>query len=255
MQKIGIILYTQGNEKNLKRSIRSLQNFKSNTVIVHNDPLPKLFKFEDFKNILHVKSSNYLSTCYNAGIRQFLDSDVEHIFIINDIIEILDDSVFDQYISSSIKTNIEMFCSSRDIENGKDNNIKLKIDIGDCNLNLCHTFNGMLIYTRKSVYAKVGFFDERFKSAFEVSDLYKRCSDKGIVPPFGWFVDIDITQPNISYNTDSYSTYKFADDIEDRYIRGLKLFYMKYKVQIDKIYDTFSKQDVVNKIKKLASRK
>lgn len=259
--QIGIIVYTQGTETNLKRCLRSLQNLHNNLVVVSDGALQFNIK-KDYPNIntvIEFSSHKYPSTCYNAGIRHLLKTDVDHIFIINDCLEILSDDIFQKYIDVSTKTNIEILCSgnNEDDPTGQNNNIRLKVDIKDNILNLNKGFNGRITYIRKSAFKKVGFFDERYHAAFELADFYKRCSDRGLTTPFGWFPDISFDEHLIEENQvlyDNKQSYNL-DDIEDRMIRGMKVFYLKYKSQIADLYDLYSKIDVVNKLKLLSSRK
>ena len=44
----------------------------------------------------------------------------------------------------------------------------------------------------------------------------------------------------------------YEDNLEDRIIRGMKLFYMKYKCQISDLINTYSKKDVIQKLKNKA---
>ena len=86
MQKIGIILYTQGNPKNLNKALRGLQNFVGNIVIIHhgNSKLDIHFNNTDVitkYEVLQVDKQHHVSTCYNAGLRYFTTKpDVTDIF-------------------------------------------------------------------------------------------------------------------------------------------------------------------------------
>ena len=43
---------------------------------------------------------------------------------------------------------------------------------------------------------------------------------------------------------------RYEEDFEDRLVRGMKIFYLKFKCEIKDLVDTFSKQDVIDKLKK-----
>jgi len=106
-----------------------------------------------------------------------------------------------------------------------------------------------LVYLHKDIFKKVGFFDERFRATVEWSDMCYRISQKNLSTPFLWFLHLESVQSKIivAENDEMYQ-----DNIEDRIIRGMKLFYMKYKCQISDLINTYSKKDVIQKLKNKA---
>jgi len=259
MQNIGIVLYTKGNNsKNLKNALIAIEHLKDQTIVVCDGPSPKLPVLDNF-NVKEFKISVNTAGCYNYGIRHFLDKEVEHIFIISDQIMLLDDSVLSDYIKVSEQTNIEFLAYSRDEDDpyGKKNNNRLTVELKEgMQLLLSKGFNGHLMYCKKNVFEKVGFFDERYRSTFEASDFSKRCGDKGLTTPFGWFADIT-NKENILYqeNRQDYAHSSVnSETIEDRFLRGMKVFNLKYQAQFQDLLNIFSQKDVISKLKSLASR-
>ncbi len=248
MQGIGIVLFTLGG-KNLKRAMRGLTEFLDNTVIV-NDGKKESIDESKVKKYIKPAFVKYPSACYNLGIRELLkDESIEHIFIVHDTIEDIDDTLFQDYIDVANKTNLKTlyFCSPSDDPRGTFDNERLKINIGkDKEITLNMGTSGDLVYIHKDVFKKVGFFDERFRAAVEWSDFCYRVSQKNLSTPFLWFPHLDWARSKmiVSDNAEMYS-----DSVEDRIIRGLKLFHMKYKCQISELIDTYSKKDVINKLK------
>ena len=252
MQGIGIVLFTLGG-KNLKRAIRGLTDYLDKTVIVNDG---KKENVDETKVRKYIKPAyvKYPSACYNMGIRELLKDDtIEHIFILNDSIEILDDTLFEDYINAAKKTNLKSFyyCTGADDPTGTFNNERMKVDIGTGfdKMTLNMGTSGSLVYLHKDIFKKVGFFDERFKGAIEWSDMCYRISQKNLSTPFLWFPHLEAVDAKI-YVSDNEEIYK--DDMEDRIIRGFKLFHMKYKCQIQDLINTYSKKDVVQKLKKKA---
>ena len=141
MQGIGIVLFTLGG-KNLKRSLRGLTDVLDKTVVVNDG---KTIKPEDksllgvseglnIKKFINTVYDKYPSACYNMGIRELLkDESVEHIFIINDSIEILDDTLFQDFIDVHKKTKLKAlyYCRDEDDPRGSFNNTRLTVDLGD----------------------------------------------------------------------------------------------------------------------------
>lgn len=261
MQNIGIVLYTTGNnEKNLKTALKSVRHIKDQVIIVcdgelKNRKLVNGFKFKEFTQTL------YPAACYNHGIRHFLtNSDVEYIFILSDQIAILDDSVYTDYINVSNQTNIGLFVTGKDEDDpyGRNNNLRLTVAVKNgYNISLNKGFNGNLILLKKSTVVHAGFFDERYKGAFEIGDYYKKCADAGITTQFGWFADVQNVQDNILYQNNT-PTWQHPvlnhDSVEDRIIRGMKVFYMKYKAQFQDLLNIYTSKDVISRLQTLVSR-
>ncbi len=42
---------------------------------------------------------------------------------------------------------------------------------------------------------------------------------------------------------------RYEDELEERVLRGMKVFYMKNKCEIKDLIDVFSKKDVIQKLK------
>ena len=256
MQGIGIVLFTLGG-KNLKRSLRGLTDVLDKTVVVNDG---KTIKPEDksllgvseglnIKKFINTVYDKYPSACYNMGIRELLkDESVEHIFIINDSIEILDDTLFQDFIDVHKKTKLKAlyYCRDEDDPRGSFNNTRLTVDLGDNEITLNMGTSGSLVYLHKDVFKKCGFFDERYRAAVEWSDFSYRLSQQNLSTPFLWFPHVKSVGDKLIVNDNEVM---YEESMEDRILRGMKLFYMKYKCQIQDLINTYSKKDVITKLK------
>jgi hypothetical protein len=92
----------------------------------------------------------------------------------------------------------------------------------------------------------VGFFDERYRAAMEWSDLLYRISQRNLSTPFLWFPHVTSVENKLIFND---FTERYQDELEERVLRGMKLFYMKNKCEIKDLIDIFSKKDVIQKLK------
>lgn len=239
MQNVGIVLYTRGNTKTLHNALKSFVNFKNIFVVSSgNIKLDTPYK---------VLKDQVISVCYNYGIREFLDNnEIEYIVLVDESVLLLDDIVIEDCVKASKQTNIECFTLSNE------KNPRLEVQLKDnVNLVLSKEFDGAFCFIKKTAFEKVGFIDERYKYSFEISDFYKRCGDKGITSPFGWFAGVKNSYDNITMQKVNSIT---ASEVEDDIIRSMKVFYLKYKTQMSDILDTFTKNDVVKKLKLLSSR-
>tara|TARA_R110000787_G_scaffold244384_1_gene350301 strand:- start:1562 stop:2332 length:771 start_codon:yes stop_codon:yes gene_type:complete len=250
MQGIGIVLFTLGG-KNLKRALRGLTDVLDKTVVVNDGKDTKLGVSEEkkIKKFINTVYEKYPSACYNIGVRELLkDDSVEHIFIINDSIEILDDTLFQDYIDVHKKTKLKAlyYCTDDDDPMGKFNNVRLTVDLGDNELTLNMGTSGSLVYLHKDVFRKCGFFDERYRAAVEWSDFSYRLSQQNLSTPFLWFPHVKSVNDKLIVSDNNVM---YEESMEDRIIRGMKLFYMKYKCQIQDLINTYSKKDVISKLK------
>jgi len=250
MQGIGIVLFTLGG-KNLKRALRGLTDVLDKTVVVNDGKDIKLGVSEEkkIKKFINTVYEKYPSACYNIGVRELLkDDSVEHIFIINDSIEILDDTLFQDYIDVHKKTKLKAlyYCTDDDDPMGKFNNVRLTVDLGDNELTLNMGTSGSLVYLHKDVFRKCGFFDERYRAAVEWSDFSYRLSQQNLSTPFLWFPHVKSVNDKLIVSDNNVM---YEESMEDRIIRGMKLFYMKYKCQIQDLINTYSKKDVISKLK------
>jgi len=250
MQGIGIVLFTLGG-KNLKRALRGLTDVLDKTVVVNDGKDTKLGVSEEkkIKKFINTVYEKYPSACYNIGVRELLkDDSVEHIFIINDSIEILDDTLFQDYIDVHKKTKLKAlyYCTDDDDPMGKFNNVRLTVDLGDNELTLNMGTSGSLVYLHKDVFRKCGFFDERYRAAVEWSDFSYRLSQQNLSTPFLWFPHVKSVSDKLIVSDNNVM---YEESMEDRIIRGMKLFYMKYKCQIQDLINTYSKKDVISKLK------
>ena len=246
MQGIGIVVLTLGGSQ-LKKCLRGLTPFLDKTVVVNDGKKTDFNK--SVKKYISPTYTKYPSACYNMGIRELLkDETIEHVFIVNDTVEIIDDSIFQDYIDVANKTKLKALylCDNEDDPRGLNENTRLTIDLGDNTLTLNFGTAANLVYLHKDVFKKVGFFDERYRAAMEWSDLSYRISQKNLSTPFLWFPHVTSVENKIIFH-DHVERYK--DDLEERVLRGMKVFYMKTKCEIKDLIDVFSKKDVIQKLK------
>lgn len=246
MQGIGIVVLTLGGSQ-LKKCLRGLTPFLDKTVVVNDGKKTDFNK--SIKKYISPTYTKYPSACYNMGIRELLkDETIEHVFIVNDTVEIIDDSIFQDYIDVANKTKLKALylCDNEDDPRGLNENTRLTIDLGDNTLTLNFGTAANLVYLHKDVFKKVGFFDERYRAAMEWSDFSYRISQKNLSTPFLWFPHVTSVKDKIIFHD---HVERYEDDLEERVLRGMKVFYMKNKCEIKDLIDVFSKKDVIQKLK------
>ena len=151
-----------------------------------------------------------------------------------------------KFINKKTKLKALYYCTDDDDPMGKFNNVRLTVDLGDNELTLNMGTSGSLVYLHKDVFRKCGFFDERYRAAVEWSDFSYRLSQQNLSTPFLWFPHVKSVSDKLIVSDNNVM---YEESMEDRIIRGMKLFYMKYKCQIQDLIDTYSKKDVISKLK------
>ena len=106
----------------------------------------------------------------------------------------------------------------------------MKLDVKDDTVSLNYGTSGGFVYTHTDVYEKVGFLDERYRAAMEWSDFAYRVSQKNLSTPFLWFPSLESAKNKIVTNVNNDKRYE--EDFEDRLVRGMKIFYLKFKCEI-----------------------
>ena len=248
MQGIGVVIFSLGG-KCLKRCLRGLTDYLPNTVLVL-DNKATVNTDHKLRKIIKVGQTKYPSACYNMGIRELLkDDSIEHIFIVTDKCELIDDSVIQDYINAAGQLNLQglYYCTDEEDPKGENKNIRLKIDIKDNTLNLNYGVGGNFAYLHKDVFKKVGFFDERYKGTMEWADFAYRISQKNLSTPFLWFPSLESAREKIIINDNDTN---YTENAEDRLIRGMKVFYLKFKCEIKDLINIYTSKDIVQKLKK-----
>jgi len=254
MQNLGVILYTNGKERYLSKCYKGLINNNINNIVIVS--AGEIENEKNYEKAKIIKCNNLTkSICFNRGLRHFLnDENITDISIIHENIIIIDNTIFTDYEKLSEYTNCKIFCicTEKDDPYGKNNNKRLKLYTkNELYSNLYKASSNLLIYFKKSVVEKIGLFDERYHNFFEITDFYKKGGDFGLCTPLGWVMDSSASEKyyyiqDIAVNDNT----KYEDDM----LRGMKVFYLKYKTDMEKIINIFSKEDIITKLKNISSR-
>jgi GT2 family glycosyltransferase len=218
-KKIGVGVITCNRPHFVTPLVQSLVNnpFISHLTVVNDgDELSEDFhqilkqvtlKTEYEKNPINVGSG----MTKNRAMQSLLRNDCTDIFIIEDDMVILDDTVFLQYVAASTHTGIQHFnygpgspfnrkqtIQNYDLHNrhlletDSEPNPKLIVEYKN-NINIAlyeHTV-AMFSYFTKEVLATVGLINtDSFRSAFDHVEHTYRIIKAGFHPPFWWFADL-----------------------------------------------------------------
>ena len=188
---IGVVLLTYNRPDYYAKVLESLTNEEFDTLVVVNDGENAYVQDEDAEIVIRNKAQLGVATSKNIGIKALLnhDSDIQHIFIIEDDIIIKNPKVFREYIKAAESTGIHHLCYEKVAGNEKTLKYTLKQPDG-VKLGFYANPQGAFMYVNKSILKKLGMFDEGYTNAFEHIDFEYNLIKNGVAPPFWYFPDL-----------------------------------------------------------------
>lgn len=208
MSKIGIGLVTYNREERCKPIFEAIEKFmpKDSFFVVINDGAlyemgPKINKRELANyvgktgpvggNVRWHCNFEQMGVAYskNRALRILLQEECEHIFLIEDDIEILDGGVFEAYIKASETTKLRHFNFQHSNNGGKTHRARYQYPEGVV-IDLFRNPEAGFSYFHRSLLNEFGLFDPVYMNAFEHIDYEYRLAIAEVAPPFWWFPDI-----------------------------------------------------------------
>ena len=205
-EKIGVGITTYNSESYFKSLYNSLPKEYIDELVVVNGGKEYKDTYDCDEWIQHTVNK-FPSVCRNECIKYLLSKGCTHIFIIEDDMIILDKNIFHKYIESSEKSGLKYLCYvSTSDGSGKrgQRTPKTIVEYPDTKIafydNMCNEFT----YHHKSVYEKVGLYDENLRDAFDVDMAYRE-SMHNHSSIFWWFADIINSDDYIMNNPEASS--------------------------------------------------
>lgn len=215
--KIGVGVVTYKRPDYFKTCINSIPNVDTLVVVNDGDPYPSDLYPSKIKEVIQHTKNKCVGVSKNELMRFLIQDGCEHIFLIEDDMEVLKPEVFEEYIKAASASGIwhlnygpgSPFNRVQDPE-------LLKLDLAGRHLLDKHSQPkprqiveykngskialyqhsvGMFTYFHKGVIKNLGYHDEHFNNAWEHVELTYRIIKAGLHPPFWWFADLwDSTQ-------------------------------------------------------------
>lgn len=200
--KIGIGLITCDRPEFFKKSYKSLEyNYDVSFVVVDDgseSTVRDLIDFTEDGNTHYIKTKGKegVAVAKNKALKYLVECGCEHIFLVEDDIEILDKNVFNLYINAYKSTGIKHFNFGLHGNHNTDGNgypVHRKIvNYPDgTKIILYPNVLGALSYYHIDTLNKVGLMDEQFYNALEHVDHTYQIIKAGYHPPFRWFADVE----------------------------------------------------------------
>ena len=188
---IGVVLLTYNRPDYYTQVLASMPNHEFDTLVVVNDGENAYAKDEDAEFVIRNNAKLGVAKSKNIGIKTLLkhDSNIQHIFIIEDDILIKNPKVFQEYIKAAESTGIHHLCYEKVAGNEKTLKYTLEQPNG-VKIGFYNNPQGAFMYVNKNILKKLGMFDEGYINAFEHIDFEYNLAKNGVAPPFWYFPDL-----------------------------------------------------------------
>jgi GT2 family glycosyltransferase len=194
-QKIGVAIITYNRPEYYKKVLERIPRHKINYLVVINDGENAYGDHKDADFVIHNKTQLGVAKSKNKAIKELINLECEHLFLIEDDILIKNENVFEEYIKAANSTGIHHLCFEKVAGNEK--SLKYIHEQPDgVKVGFYHNPQGAFMYVNAKLIKKLGYFDEDYTNAFEHIDFAYNLIQKKVAPPFWYFPDI--------YNSDEY---------------------------------------------------
>ena len=212
MNKIGVAIITCERVDYLNGLLDSINKTEAGIdrlIVVDDGKKPSLHSHNKVDFIQHTSGKIGVGKAKNIALKNLYDEGCDYLFVIEDDMLILDQSVFKQYINASNVSGIQHFnygpgspfnrkqvIQDFDLHNrhlldqSTEPNPKLIVDYKTCKIALYEHTVAMFSFFTREVIKKVGYIDEAFYNAWEHVDHTYCIIKAGYHPPFWWFADL-----------------------------------------------------------------
>lgn len=258
MNKTGLVVTTYNSEKWFQELYNTIPfKYLQETVIV-NGGRPYL---KNYKNTFWIQhSTNHgAARARIDGINYLLNKGIEHIFIIEDDMLLLNNNVFNAYVEASLETGLKYFCFCSNARgNGTpDNRTPAEVvEYKNTKIAFYREMNNEFTYHHADIFKKIGFYDTTFTHLWDVEFVYRVLTDKNYGCGFRYFPDIFNSDKYIMNHPDSINNSRTnANNKRDRELSTfLQLFQTKHGYPVSTV-PILEKQQFVNKLKQIYKNK
>lgn len=192
--KIGCGLITCDRPDFFKKSSESLLDTDCIKIVV--DDGENKINFDSIKPIHTKKPKSGVAVAKNQALQYLIDQNCEHIFLMEDDVEILDQKIFDLYINAQKSTGIKHFNFGLHGNHNLDHlgrpTVRTTVNYpNSTRINFYPNVLGAFSYYHIDTLKDVGLMDEGFYNALEHVDHTYQIIQKGYHPPFRWFADVE----------------------------------------------------------------
>jgi GT2 family glycosyltransferase len=264
--KVGVGLITCDRPDFFKKSYKSIEyNYNISFVVVDDgeNSVRDLVDFTEDGNTHYIKTKGKegVAVAKNKALKYLLDCECEHLFLIEDDIEIVDHFVFQAYINSSIATGIKHFNFGLHGNHNTDSYgnpiVRKTVNYGHSEIDLYYNVLGAFSYYRADILKDCGLMDERFYNALEHVDHTYQIINKGYHPPFRWFADITDSKNYLKDIVPDHQQSKIRNEsnFQEIFKNALDIFIQKNNFSVISGYGpqekNYSEKEVIESLKNI----
>lgn len=267
--KIGVGLITCDRPDFFKKSFFSLfdivQEMDNIDYVIINDGKEKLPIYP----INYIETDGYtgVAKAKNKALQYLIDNGCEHIFLMEDDIQIIDRNVFNLYINASIKTGIKHFNyglhgNHNKTHLGEPNILRtIQYPNTDTSVDLYPNVLGAFSYYHIDVLKDVGLIDEDYYLSMEHVDHTYKASLKNYTSPWRYFADVHNSFEYLKDIVPDHQQSKIRNksNFEEIFKNGLDLFIKKNGFSVVQGYgppeEIVTMSDCITKLKEIYNNK
>jgi len=264
--RIGVGLITCDRPDFYKKSFTSIWSVVEQLdmeYIVVNDGKEKLPQYPIM--FYDTKGKEGVAKAKNYALRNLIAKDCEHIFIMEDDIEITNQSIFLKYVGASEATGIKHFNyglhgNHNSTPDGR-STIRKTVKYPDgTEIDLYPNLLGAFSYYHRSVLDKIGLLDEHFYNALEHVDHTYQAGLNGFTTPFRWFADIHNSSEYLKdIVPDHQQSVIRNDNFQEVFQKGLNTFIQKNSFSVVQGYGPpeklVSEEECLGEMKRIYKRR
>jgi hypothetical protein len=256
--KIGVGIMSYNSPEYFKTLYDSIPFDKIGGLVVINGGNPYEGDYPNCVWIQH-ETNKFPSVCRNEALDFLIGQQFEHIFLIEDDMEILDPEIFDKYIETSQKTGLKYLCHVSTSEGSGErfkrtpkkiveypNGAKVAFYPNMCNE---FTYHHISAFYALSAKGEKTFYDENMRDAFDVELTYR----ESLMPhaaPFWHFADIVNSDQYIRNNPVALSRLQANGARANTIAKVWEYFKNKHGISVGEIPHV-SDEEFKNKMKKI----
>jgi hypothetical protein len=231
--KIGCGLITCDRIDFFKKSYFSISNINNIELVVVNDGNDEIIHLLNNKNTDYIKTKGRegVAIAKNKAMQYLLDIECEHIFLMEDDIEIIDNNVFEAYINISKSTGLKHLNYGLHGNHNRDavgNPTIIKtVNYGhDISIDLYPNVLGAFSYYHRTVLEDVGLMPTCYFNALEHVCQTYRASKSGYTSPWRYFADIHNSSQYIKDIVPDHQQSKIRNDpkFQENFMKSLDIF-------------------------------
>lgn len=231
--KIGVGIITCDREdffnKSKKSLTEALKSYPDHEFIIVNDGKTAIHSDEYY--VTNTGSNIGVGRAKNVAINYLINKKCEHVFLMEDDIEISDANVFNEYIKTANITGIKhlnyALHGNHNQDEFKNPIIRKTVNYPDnTKIDLYPNLLGAFSYYHISVIEEIGLIDPEYYNAMEHVDHTYRAIKAGYHPPFRWFADVHGSNKMLKDIVPDHQQSKIRNDadFQQTFKKGVDLF-------------------------------